>query len=131
MKELKYVKTFEQFSIKEETIENKVEEGFFAGGVTAKDINKFLGKKYDDVEKYQKMIKRTWASQLAKKGQEDKKEIIANLDIDAATKILTDAANALTNKTNVPPLLVQNGQLIVGKVGMKMGRVGGRIGSNA
>lgn len=108
MKDLKYVKTFEQFNNTEE-----VNEGLFDSVSTG--IKKTIEKFSDNKDELIKKIKAVFQLQLRKAGQQPKIDKINALDAAGALKILKDALQKIeAEKVSNPTINLVKDQLVVG-----------------
>jgi hypothetical protein len=122
MKDLKYVKTFEQFTF----VEEELNEGLFKS--ESEKITEFVEANKANLPALIKKIEGVFAKQLSKQGQEPKKNAIASLDITKAVNILNDAATVLQDSKVVYP------QLVLAGTELKVGGIGGgkaTTGTNA
>lgn len=132
MKELKYVKTFEQFNIKnDELLEEGIKDMFKS---KAEKLKLFIEKNKNNLEKLKSKIFSSFSTHIAKGNDyliKEKKEKINSLTAAEAIDVLNGLVKAYENGVETPIFYIKNGKIIVGTKGYKTSNVSGRIGSNA
>lgn len=108
--ELKHVKTFEQYSIKDEETLN---EGLFTSLKT--DIDKFL-KEPTDEKKADKLLNTAFAKSFNAKATKHLKNEILSLDLESKINLLKQASKRLEDPkiSILKPIKKKDGKIVIG-----------------